>query len=73
MEKLPFTPWEIAVMEQGIRMLYDSGTYQSLQKNQLKMLADRLTNARSDEVERPVKMGYYRRTKGARETVVSSQ
>ena len=71
-EKLPFTQLELARIEQGLRMLHDSGTYPSpFDKNQLKLLADRVGNARSDEVKRPEKIGYYRRTKGARETILA--
>ncbi len=67
-EKLPFTQWELAVIEQGLRRLHDSDVYTApLIRNKLKLLADRIGNARSDEVKRPEKMGYYRRTKGARD------
>ena len=49
-------------------MLYDSGTYPApFDKNRLKLLADRVGNARSDEIKRPEKLGYYRRTRGARD------
>ncbi len=45
-EKLPFTQFELARIEQGLRMLHDSGTYPaSFDKNQLKLLADRIGNA----------------------------
>jgi len=72
MEKLPLTQWELAAIEQGLRLLQDREIYTApLVKNQLKMLIDRITNSRSDEVERPIKMGKYRRTKGAREAALA--
>ncbi len=71
-EKLPFTQFEISQMEQGLRILYDKDIYPSpFAKNKLKLLADRVGNAKSDEVKRPEKLGYYRRTRGARETVLA--
>lgn len=53
MEKLPFTGLELAMIEQALRMLDASNTYNDMERiNQIRWLTQRIANSRTDGVKR---------------------